>query len=172
MLSHLSCELCPASSTAERCQLDFEFPTFDDQPACFLDIARFEYSNVFLTFDIGFRLEGDEDGDVETRIISLETKGATNFRDFCHRLSPERSSSLPPSHGTRTGHLPVPNPSSPFLPASQSFSGDLHSTALTDLKRHILGVCDTPKDNVNVASIAKSTTSLYFVTFVPLSENH
>ena len=39
-LFHLSCDLCPASSTAERCQLDCEFRSFDDQPACLLDIAR------------------------------------------------------------------------------------------------------------------------------------
>ena len=48
----------------------------------------------FLTLDIGFRLEGDEDGDMETGIISLETKGAINFRDFFHLRSSETSSSL------------------------------------------------------------------------------
>ena len=61
-----------------------------------LDIARLITAMFFLIFDIGFRLEGDEDGDMETRIISLKTQGTTNFRDFCHLHSSERSTSLSP----------------------------------------------------------------------------
>ena len=83
-LFHLSCELCPASSTAERCQLDFEFQSFDDQPACLWDIARLSTAMFFLPFDTGLRLGQDEDADVETRIISLETKGPISFRVFSH----------------------------------------------------------------------------------------
>ena len=79
---------------------------------------------------------------METRIISLETKGAANFRDFFHLRSSERSSSLSPSYGRGTGHF---SSSQPFISlfTSQSFSGDLYSTALTDLERHILGVAST-----------------------------
>ena len=51
----------------------------------------------FLTFDAGFRFGEDEDGDFETRIIMLETKGATTFRDFLHLYSSESTSSLSPS---------------------------------------------------------------------------
>ena len=123
--------------------MNFEFQSFDDPPACFLDIARLSTAMFVLTFDIGFRVKGDEDGDMETRIISLETKGAIIFRYFFHSPSPQPFTSL-------------------FT--SQSFSGDLYSTTLAELKRHILGVCDLPKDKVKVASIATSITSLYFST--------
>ena len=47
---------------------------------------------LFLTFDTGFRLVEDEDGDMETRIITLETKGATIFKDSLQLQSSERSS--------------------------------------------------------------------------------
>ena len=57
---HLSCELCPASSTAERCQLDFEFQSFDDQQACFSDIAR-------LSTAMGREERGDEKKKGRTR---------------------------------------------------------------------------------------------------------
>ena len=79
-------------------------------------------------------------------------------RLHCHRRMAEEQA-IPP----------VPNPSSPCQ--RRNLSGDLYSTALADLDRHILGVCDTPEDNVNVASNAMSITSLYFATFVPLSKN-
>ena len=95
-------------------------------------------------------------------------QGATNVRDFFH-LSSERSSPL--SYGGRTSHSPNSQPLVSLL-TSQPFFGDLHRTAPTDLNKHILGVCDPPKGKVNVASIAMSITSLYFATFVPLSENH
>ena len=53
--------------------------------------GSFEHGNVFLTFDTSFRLGEDEDGDVETRIITLESKGVTTFRDSLHFHSSERS---------------------------------------------------------------------------------
>ena len=69
------------------------------------------------------------------------------------------------------GPHPVPNLSSSWLRPNLSLVIYLYSTALTDLNRHILGVCDPPKDKVVVASIAVSKISLYVATFVPLSEN-
>ena len=104
-LFHLSCELCPASSTADGCQLDLNFQSFDDHPACLRVVARLSAAMFFLTFDTGFRPGEDEDGEMETRVITLETKGATNVRDFFHLYSSERSSSLSPSCGRRTGPL-------------------------------------------------------------------
>ena len=52
---------------------------------------------------------------------------------FIHR---ERSSSLTSSHGRRTGHSTSPQPFISLF-TSQSSSGDLYSTALTDLNRHV-----------------------------------
>ena len=57
-----SFELCLASSTAERCHLDFEFQSFNDHPACFWDIARLSTAMFFPTFDSGFRFGEAEDG--------------------------------------------------------------------------------------------------------------
>ena len=79
----------------------------------------------------------------------------TRIRDFYHLHSSERSSSLSPSYGRRTGHSLSPQPFISLF-TSQSLSGDLHSTALTDLDKHVLGVCNLPRDNENVASIAMS----------------
>ena len=84
---------------------------------------------------------------METRTISLATNGATVVWDFFHLHSSERSSSL-----TWQKNRPLSRPSFPLF-TSQSFSADLHSPALTGLNKHILGVCDPPKDNVNAASI-------------------
>ena len=49
-LFHLSCELCPASSTAARCQLDFQLQSFDDPPACLWDITRVSAAMFFPDF--------------------------------------------------------------------------------------------------------------------------
>ena len=111
--------------------MDFELQSFDDYPACLWDIARLSTAMFFLTFDTGSRLGEDEDGGMETRIITLETKDARTFGDF--------------------------------LASSFHLKDRLHC--------QILGVCDPPKDKVNVASIAMFITSRYFSTFVPLSEN-
>ena len=48
--------------------------------------SQFEYNDVFLTFDSGFRLGQDEDGDKETLIITLETKSPTTFAGSLHLL--------------------------------------------------------------------------------------
>ena len=63
----------------------------------------------------------------------------------------ERSSPLTSSHGGSTSHSPSPQP---FIsqPTSQSLSADLYKTTPTDLNKHVLGVCDPPKDKVSVAS--------------------
>ena len=66
--------------------------------------------------------------------------------------------------------LPIPIPSFPFQRANL-LSGDLHKTTLTDLKRHVRGVCTPPHGNVNVASIAMFATSRYVATCVPLFVN-
>ena len=81
-LFHLSCELCPASSTAARCQLDFQLQSFDDPPACLWDIARVSAAMFFPDFRYLFSFGEDEDGDMETRIITLETKGRHKFQGF------------------------------------------------------------------------------------------
>ena len=98
----------------------------------------------FPTLEIGFRLEGEEDGAMETRIISLDTKNRHNFQDFFHLHSSGRSSSLSPSYDRRASHSPCPQPLISLL-ASQSLSGDLHNTALTDLNVDILGVYNSRK---------------------------
>ena len=73
-----------------------------------LDIARLITAMFFLTFDIGFRLEGDEDGDMETRIISISGISATFIhrkgRLHCHRHRAEEKATSP-----------VPIPTSPCL---------------------------------------------------------
>ena len=94
---------------------------------------------------------------METCIISLETVSATNFVHFFHLHSSKRTSPLSSSYGGRASHSPSPQPLISLL-ASQSFLCDPHSTALTDLSRHMLGVCDPPRDKVNVASMAMFET--------------
>ena len=156
-LFHLSHEPCPASSTASW--ISSFSPLMTNRRA--FGHRACECGNVFLTFDTGFRLGEDEDGDVETRIMTLETKGATTFRDSLHLHPSERSSPLSSSYGGRTGHSSNPHLFISLL-TSQSFSGDLYKGAPTDLNRHIPGVCDPPKDNVNVASFAVFFTFVVF----------
>ena len=68
----LSCELCPVFSRAKRHQLTSEFQSLDDLPACTQDIALSSAAMFFP--DLGLRFNGDENGGMETRIISFETK--------------------------------------------------------------------------------------------------
>ena len=72
--SILSFELCPPVWMEVRCQLAFGCQPLDDHPAPFFDIALFRAASFFLTLGFGLRLEGDEDGETETLIISLEKK--------------------------------------------------------------------------------------------------
>ena len=107
-----------------------------------------QYVNVFL-FETGFRLGEDEEGDRDTRHITLETKGVAAFMDSL-RDSSQTSVPQSSSQGRSTGHLPA-----------QSWSGALCRTAATDLSMHVRGVLNPPKGAVNVATIAKSFTSWY-----------
>ena len=72
----------------------------------------------------------------------------------------------------RRKRRPLPQ-SQPFnsLLSSQSLSGDLHKTAATDPSMHVRGVLNPPNDRVIVIANAIFIPSLYFPTFVPLSEN-
>ena len=102
---------------------------------------------------------------METRIISLETKGATHFRDFFHLHSSERSSSLSPSCGRRAGLSPT-----------------LHLPAIVPI---LLVICTEPHVLISAGTFlacaihqstkstwpqfAMSITSWYFAVFVPLA---
>ena len=68
-----------------------------DQLALFLVMARFTTARFCLTLDLVLRIEGNEDGEIEARIIPLETKGRSPCQIFIHVHSSERSSSLSPS---------------------------------------------------------------------------
>ena len=60
---------------AERCQLDFEFQSFGDHPAYLWVMVRLSTAMFFETFDTRIRLGEDEDGDMETRIITSQLSG-------------------------------------------------------------------------------------------------
>ena len=103
-LFHWSFELCLASSMAERCQLDFEFQSFDDHPACLWVMVRLSTAMFFEIFDTGIRLGEDVDGDMETRIITSQLSGIPctfiHLRDrrHCHRHKAGSMDHLPCQH--------------------------------------------------------------------------
>ena len=68
----------------------------------------------------------------------------TAFMEPRHLHSSETSSPLSSSHGGRTGHSPSPQPLI-SMPTSQSLSGDLYKTALTNLNRYVRGVLNPSK---------------------------
>ena len=117
-ISHgVSCfSMCHANSvrrlqrrtTAKRTQIWFQ--SFDVHPVCFWVMARLSMARFFLIFDTGFLLGADEDGDMETRIITFEREGVTAFRDSLHLHSSERSSPLSLSNGGSAGHSSSPHP--------------------------------------------------------------
>ena len=141
--------ICPAIFVLHprwgTCQLGFECQFLEDHPALFRH-GSFQNCPVFSwLFDSSLRLEGDEDGDIEPLIMSLETTCATHLRYvliFIHRKGRLHC------HRHEAEERPQPLIS---LFASQSLSDDLHNTERTDLKEQTLGVCILPKDKVNVA---------------------
>ena len=71
----------------------------------------------------------------KTHIISSESNGAHPSQIFFHFHSSERSSSLQPSEGRRTGLSPRPQPPSSLCFASQSLPSYLHNTVRIDQKK-------------------------------------
>ena len=90
--------------------------------------SQFEYNDVFLTFDTGFLLGEDEDGDKEAHIITLETKSPTTVAGSCHFFSSDTSVST---------MIVIKRDNKPFLQlqplislsTSQSLSVDSYETA-------------------------------------------
>ena len=99
-LFYLSCELCPPSSTGERCQFVFESQSFDDHPALFLVIAFFSTARFFFTLDIDLLGEGEEEGRIETHMSWLHIKGVIRV-----------SSSQFPFTSNKSNLSPSPSPS-------------------------------------------------------------
>ena len=123
-----------------------------------------------LTFDLSFRIEGDEDDEMETRINPLQTKGVIHLRYFsifihrkghlhCHRHKAEEQASHPVST------------SSSLCVHHNSVPGGTHRNACIDLRKQDLGVFILQKRRINALLKAKSIHSLYFSRISPSFKN-
>ena len=134
---------------------------FSRRPACvLLNTAIF-----FFTLDLALWGEGDDDGDMETLVISLEINGLIHFTIFSSLI---RVQVVVTVTIVKQEIQPLTSPR-PLVSlfTFQALSSDLNNTVRIDLKKQILGVCTLPKSKVSVAQIAK------FKKFVVLSKiNH
>ena len=107
-------------SSRELFHLVFVCHPLDDKHKLFLVVAFFKTARFVFTLDLDFGGDGEDDGETEKLIISLDLKGVIQFTNFPKSHSSElKSLSVLPSSGKRTS-LP---PSPPL--SSQSLSSDL-----------------------------------------------
>ena len=144
----------------ERIQFVLECQSFDDHNL-FFSTATFLF-----TLDLDLLGEGEEEGEIETRISWLEINGVIRSRKFSLIQSSSVSSSLFPLISNSSGLPPNLQPPN-SLSKCECLSGDLDKTVLIDLKIQILGVCILRKGRERVATRARLTTSLYICWINP-----
>ena len=105
----------------------------DGQLEFFLVMAFFRTARFFVTLDLDLRGEGEDDGGIETLVVSLEMKGVIHFTNFPKSHSSEsRSLSLSPSSSKGTGLSPSPHPLISLF-TSQALLDDLVNSVGIDL---------------------------------------
>ena len=95
----------------------------------------------YLTFVFGFRLESNGDEDMESRTISLETEGATNFMDFFHLLPSRDVTSSTPTASV-VAHMPVWPPNRQVWPPPRTVC----TRGRVGAERVRFGKCDSPTE--------------------------